>query len=142
MIDLADRFGAVLSLRNRWLAWLRDAFFGAIRGIPAVRDYVLQMKFKPMPRYRAGVVQDSGQAARDDRVGRMFIQPMVEKDGGDFQKLDDALGPGFALLVRAPAVALPDRLGEALRRLDCRLAAVALPRSGPAPGSRPPAPPA
>ncbi|OVZ60509.1 3-(3-hydroxyphenyl)propionate hydroxylase [Pigmentiphaga sp. NML030171] len=140
MIDLADRFGAVLSLRNPWLARLRDAFFGAIRGIPAVRDYVLQMKFKPMPRYRAGVVQDSGQAARDDRVGRMFIQPLVEKDGGDFQKLDDALGPGFALLMRAPAAPLPPGLGEGLRRLDCRLAVVALPRSGPAPGSRPPAP--
>lgn len=140
MIELADRFGAVLSLRNRLLAALRDAFFGAIRGIPAVRDYILQMKFKPMPRYRAGVVQDSGRAALDDRVGRMFVQPLVEKDGGVACKLDDALGAGFALLVRAPAVALPPALASSLERLGCRLAVVALPRSGPAPGTRPAAP--
>jgi len=140
MIELADRFGAVLSLRSRLLAALRDAFFGAIRGIPAVRDYVLQMKFKPMPRYRAGVVQDSGRAALDDRIGRMFIQPLVEKDGGAACRLDDALGAGFALLVRAPAAAPAPALASDLQRLGCRLAAVALPRSGPAPGVRPPVP--
>ncbi|VCU71014.1 3-(3-hydroxy-phenyl)propionate/3-hydroxycinnamic acid hydroxylase [Pigmentiphaga humi] len=141
MIDLADKFGAVLSLRNRWLAALRDAFFTSIRGVPVVRDYVLQMKFKPMPRYRDGVVQDSGLAARDQRVGRMFIQPLVEPGGGAPVRLDDALGPGFALLMGAPGQPLPAELAGRLELLSCRLAVAALPRSGPAPGVLPDVPP-
>jgi len=41
MIDLADLFGAMLSLCNPFLAWLRDVFFLTIRHIPSLRDWVL-----------------------------------------------------------------------------------------------------
>jgi len=98
MIDLADLFGAVLSQRNRFLAWMRDRFFLSIKNIPKFRDYVLQMKFKPMPRFAKGVVLNSGHAAQDEWVGRMFIQPRVEVERGRTQLLDDVLGAGFALL--------------------------------------------
>ena len=98
MIDLADLFGAVLSQRNRFVAWMRDRFFLSIKNIPRVRDYVLQMKFKPMPRFTEGIVQDSGDAVRDQIVGRMFIQPHVEREPGRTQRLDDIVGPRFALL--------------------------------------------
>jgi len=98
MIDLADMFGAVLSQRNRFVAWMRDRFFLSIRNIPRVRDYVLQMRFKPMPRFVKGVVQESGNARRDDLVGRMFIQPNVEREAGRTQRLDDVLGARFALI--------------------------------------------
>jgi len=121
MIELADLFGAVLSQRNRLLAWLRDSFFLAIRHIPRVRDGVLQMKFKPMPRFSKGIVHNSGHAARDALVGRMFIQPYVEREAGCPHKLDDIIGPRFALLgwrcdvlADAPAILL-----EQLQRLDC-----------------------
>lgn len=119
MIDLADLFGAVLSQRNPLLAWARDRFFMAIRGIPRLRDHVLQMKFKPMPRFTRGVVQDSGQAS-DSAVGRMFIQPRVEQDGRQLP-LDDAIGPRWVLLswrhdVLAGATA---QVLEPLDRLGC-----------------------
>ncbi|HJV71685.1 bifunctional 3-(3-hydroxy-phenyl)propionate/3-hydroxycinnamic acid hydroxylase [Ideonella sp.] len=95
MIDLADTFGALLMPTNRVKAWLRDAFFSAIRLWPGIRDYVLQMRFKPMPSYRQGVVVAPEGA---DAVGRMLIQPDVEDASGARRKLDDVLGPWFAVL--------------------------------------------
>lgn len=121
MIDLADLFGAVLSQRNRFVAWLRDRFFLSIRNIPKVRDYVLQMKFKPMPRFTRGIVRNSGVAQRDELVGRMFIQPNVEFRCGFTQRLDDLVGPRFALVSwrSDPLADAPASLRESLDRLGC-----------------------
>ncbi len=127
MIELADLFGAALSVTNPLLAWLRDRFMLAVRNLPSVRDYVLQMKFKPMPRISRGVVLAAATPRLDERVGRMFIQPPVERGDGSVVKLDDALGPGFALLCwqNDPGPALPAALRAALERLGCRVIAAA-----------------
>lgn len=121
MIDLADTFGALLSQRNRFVAWMRDRFFLSIKNIPKVRDYVLQMRFKPMPRFSTGIVRNSGDAACNDLVGRMFIQPNVELEHGQPCKLDDLVGARFALLSwRSDALAdAPVELREQLKRLGC-----------------------
>ncbi|MEO8388766.1 bifunctional 3-(3-hydroxy-phenyl)propionate/3-hydroxycinnamic acid hydroxylase [Polaromonas sp.] len=121
MIDLADLFGSVLSQRNRFVAWWRDLFFLSIKNIPRVRDYVLQMKFKPMPRFVNGIVQNSGDVRRDELVGRMFIQPNVESEAGRTQRLDDVVGRRFVLLSwrsDALAGASADLLAQ-LDRLGC-----------------------
>ena len=121
MIDLADLFGAVLSQRNRFLAWMRDRFFLSIKNIPKFRDYVLQMKFKPMPRFAKGVVLNSGHVEQDECVGRMFIQPRVEVTRGHTQLLDDVMGPGFALLSWRchPLSDAPAPLHAQLHQLGC-----------------------
>jgi 3-(3-hydroxy-phenyl)propionate hydroxylase len=121
MIDLADLFGAVLSVRNPFLAWLRDRFFLMIRDLPGIRDYVLQMKFKPMPRFVTGVVQNSGDANRDDSVGRMFIQPNVATASGETRKLDDVIQGRFALISWRcdPLAEAPQSLLLSLDRLGC-----------------------
>lgn len=93
MIDLADVFGALLMPTNRAKAWLRDVFFSAVQGLPGVKNYVLQMRFKPMPKYERGVVVPGTPA-----VGRMLIQPDVEDAAGVRRKLDDVLGPWFAVI--------------------------------------------
>lgn len=95
MIDLADTFGALLMPTSRVKAWARDAFFSAIRLWPGLRDYVLQMRFKPMPSYRQGVVVPAG---GPDGTGRMLIQPDVEDASGTRRKLDDVLGRWFAIV--------------------------------------------
>jgi 3-(3-hydroxy-phenyl)propionate hydroxylase len=120
MIDLADQFGAVLSVRSPALAWLRDRVFLALRHLPPVRDYVLQFRFKPMPRFTQGVVLNSGQARQDNAVGRMFIQPLVEADRKTMP-LDDALGIGFTLLGwRHNALQdTPPKLRRKLTELGC-----------------------
>lgn len=93
MIDLADVFGALLMPTNRVKAWLRDVFFSAVQGLPGIKNYVLQMRFKPMPKYEQGVVVPGTPA-----VGRMLIQPDVEDAAGVRRKLDDVLGPWFAVI--------------------------------------------
>lgn len=127
MIELADLFGAALSVTNPVLAWLRDRFMLAVRNLPSVRDYVLQMKFKPMPRYSRGVVLGAATPRLDERVGRMFVQPPVERADGAAVKLDEALGPGFALLAwqHDPGPALSAATRAELGRLGCRVLAAA-----------------
>lgn len=121
MIELADLFGSVLSMRNRFVAWLRDRFFLSIRNIPKIRDYVLQMRFKPMPRFSTGIVLNSGVGARDELVGRMFIQPNVEVVPGEARRLDDVIGGRFALISWRcdPLAQAPAALLEMLARLEC-----------------------
>lgn len=121
MIELADLFGAVLSQRNRFVAWMRDRFFLAIKDVPTVRDYLLQMKFKPMPRFTRGIVQGSGDSRRDAVVGRMFIQPLVELAPWHCVRLDDAMGPRFALVSWRcdPLADAPPHLRAQLEQLGC-----------------------
>lgn len=131
MIELADLFGAALSVTNPVLAWLRDRFMLAVRNLPSVRDYVLQMKFKPMPRFNRGVVLGAATPRLDERVGRMFVQPPVERADGATVKLDEALGAGFALLAwqHDPGPGLPAATRAGLGRLGCRVLAAARSRS-------------
>ena len=102
MIDLADQVGAIFALRNRPLAWLRDRLLLGMQHLPPVRDYVLQMRFKPMPRYGPGAMVSTSAAPSGAPalapLGRMLLQPQVELPDGRAVMLDDACGQGFALL--------------------------------------------
>jgi 3-(3-hydroxy-phenyl)propionate hydroxylase len=100
MVEFATRMGKLYTPRNRVTESLRDAAFRAIQLIPGARDYILQMKYKPMPRYENGIVVsgDSRRKARTDPVGKMFMQPMIEAEGGRRQLLDQSIGPWFAVL--------------------------------------------
>jgi 3-(3-hydroxy-phenyl)propionate hydroxylase len=133
MIDLADTFGALLMPTSRIKAGLRDAFFSAVRLLPGVRDYVLQMRFKPMPAYREGVVVHLGTSAA---VGRMFIQPDVADDTGKRRKLDDVLGPWFAVVGWQvdPQQEMSPEDRAFWRDLGARFVQVHRSRSGTAPG--------
>lgn len=94
MIDLADLFGAMLMPTRRSVALLRDSFFSLARFAPGLRNYVLQMRFKPMPSYTQGVVMPEPSTA----VGKMIVQPDVETMDGVRRKLDDVLGTGFCII--------------------------------------------
>lgn len=94
MIALADQVGSVFAVRNRALTALRDGLLLAIRGVPAIRDYVVQMKFKPMPAYGDGAFVARKRA--EVRAGRMVPQPLVECEGHRV-RFDDACGPWFAI---------------------------------------------
>ncbi|OAJ52070.1 3-(3-hydroxyphenyl)propionate hydroxylase [Paraburkholderia ginsengiterrae] len=98
MIDLADTFGRILMPTSNVKAFIRDVFFKSFGSLGPVRDYVLQMKFKPMPRYDRGLVVEAAGDAPDTAVGRMFIQPDVEVGLREKRKLDDVLGPWFAIV--------------------------------------------
>lgn len=133
MIDLADAFGAMLMPTNRAKAWARDRFFSAIRAMPGLRDYVLQMRFKPMPRYEHGVVVPT---PGTDAVGRMLIQPDVEDAEGQRRKLDDVLGPWFAVIGWEvdPQAGMTDGERAFWGALGARFVRISRARSGTRPG--------
>ncbi|MCE4554996.1 bifunctional 3-(3-hydroxy-phenyl)propionate/3-hydroxycinnamic acid hydroxylase [Pelomonas cellulosilytica] len=135
MIDLADVFGAMLMPTHRLKAWCRDRFFSLARLLPGVKDYVLQMRFKPMPRYEQGVVVH--QAGRP-MVGRMLIQPDVEDDRGLRRKLDDVIGPWFAVIgwQTDPQASLSETERAFWHRLGAHFIRLDRARSGSAPGAR------
>jgi len=99
MVSLSDAFGAFLSPTSTARARARDALLRGLTVAPSVRDWVVQMRFKPVPRYTEGVMLHSpGPARKSSPVGRMLIQPRVETSDGRVLPLDETLGKWFALI--------------------------------------------
>ncbi|OBG96134.1 3-(3-hydroxyphenyl)propionate hydroxylase [Mycobacterium sp. E3251] len=99
MIDLSTMVGRVISPTNRRVAGARDLLVRSASIVPSLKRYVLEMRFKPMPRYEQGaVVHDSGTGRADSAVGTLFIQPRVDTRDRQNVLLDDVLGDWFAVL--------------------------------------------
>ncbi len=97
MVDFATMIGRMYAPANVVVERARDAAFALLQQIPGGKEYILQMKYKPMPRYQSGVLAGGTPERRHPLVGRMFIQPVVEMDGVR-RRLDEVVGPWFALL--------------------------------------------
>lgn len=76
-------------LRNLAAPWLSK--------IGPLRRYIAEMRFKPMPFFKDGIVIHEAAAGTRSRAGRMFIQPRVSA-GGRSALLDDVIGLRFAVL--------------------------------------------
>ncbi|ULE31684.1 bifunctional 3-(3-hydroxy-phenyl)propionate/3-hydroxycinnamic acid hydroxylase [Mycobacterium sp. IDR2000157661] len=102
MIDLSTMVGRVISPTNRRVAALRDRVIHAASLVPSLKRYILEMRFKPMPRYQQGAVfhAEPGVVASGatSPTGTLFIQPRVDTRDQQNVLLDDVLGPGFAVL--------------------------------------------
>jgi 3-(3-hydroxy-phenyl)propionate hydroxylase len=122
MIDLSTTLGRILSPTSRQVAAARDLAFRSVVWAPAVKTWILQMRFKPMPRYTDGLVLP-GERGRNSPVGRMFVQPLVETADGRVVPLDDVLGSWFAVLGfgRDPAEHLTETQRDYLTELGASL---------------------
>jgi 3-(3-hydroxy-phenyl)propionate hydroxylase len=98
MIDLSTLVGRVISPTNRRVATLRDKVIHAASVVPSLKRYVLEMRFKPMPRYEQGAVFHTEPRTANSPTGTLFIQPRVDTRDRQNVLLDDVLGPGFAVL--------------------------------------------
>lgn len=98
LIKMAIQIGWVMVPRNWFHTWGQFAFFKVVGLIPALRNYFIGMKYKPVPRFREGFLVPDGIGAKRTLVGRMLVQPDVVIQDGSVDKLDDVMGPGFALL--------------------------------------------
>ncbi|WGL54061.1 bifunctional 3-(3-hydroxy-phenyl)propionate/3-hydroxycinnamic acid hydroxylase [Nocardioides sp. BP30] len=140
MVQFATRMGELYTPRNVVTERLRDVAFRAAQRIPGARDYILQMKYKPMPRYRRGAVLPYTGPVAGSPVGTMFGQPEVETAAGARVRLDAVLGTSFAVLGLHvdPAAALGAAERTWWRTLGARFVHVTAPRSGagPEPGER------
>ncbi len=77
---------------------LRDKLIRAASVVPTLKRYVLEMRFKPMPRYDTGAVVHDSPATSTSPVGTLFIQPHVDTRTAQHLLLDEVLGNGFAVL--------------------------------------------
>ncbi|WP_308124136.1 bifunctional 3-(3-hydroxy-phenyl)propionate/3-hydroxycinnamic acid hydroxylase [Mycolicibacterium xanthum] len=101
MIDLSTMVGRVISPTNKRVAWLRDRVIHNASVVPSLKRYVLEMRFKPMPRYQQGAVfhgKPGIDQSSNSPTGTLFIQPRVDTRDAQNVLLDDVLGTGFAVL--------------------------------------------
>jgi 3-(3-hydroxy-phenyl)propionate hydroxylase len=125
MIQLSTWVGRVVSVTSRPGAAARNAFFRVISAVPRAKSYIVQMRFKPMPAMVTGALTAVGSLSDPSPVGRLFIQPTVRTREAASVRLDDALGPWFALLAwnNDPRAILDADARQRLARAGVRLAA-------------------
>lgn len=98
MIDLSTMVGRVISPTNRRVAAVRDKLIRGASVVPTLKRYVLEMRFKPMPRYEQGAVFHPEAPSPTSPAGTLFIQPRVDTRDAQNVLLDEVLGTGFAVL--------------------------------------------
>ena len=96
MIDLAQTIGRVMTPPNAFSGYGRAALFHAVTRVPTAKRYLLEMRFKPRPRFESGLIIHDN--VEPSLVGNMLPQPRVTRDSGGSVLLDDLIGPGFALV--------------------------------------------
>lgn len=98
MIDLSTLVGRVISPTNARVASLRDGVIRAASVVPTLKRYILEMRFKPMPRYEQGAIAHAGPRSKTSPTGTLFIQPRVDTRDAQNLLLDDVIGSGFTVL--------------------------------------------
>ncbi|MFL9875852.1 bifunctional 3-(3-hydroxy-phenyl)propionate/3-hydroxycinnamic acid hydroxylase [Paraburkholderia megapolitana] len=110
LIRLALNLGIVMAPGSRFSATAVQSFFRLTHRIPPVRDFFMQMKFKPKPRFDSGLLGPRERSGWGSPRGRMLPQPSVlaragvdgaaASSGGApvESKLDDLIGHRFALV--------------------------------------------
>jgi 3-(3-hydroxy-phenyl)propionate hydroxylase len=117
MVTFATRMGRMYKARSPLTERVRNVAFRGVQRVPGARDYILQMKYKPIPRYTEGLVVGAVGAARGSLVGRAFPQPMVRDAAGEWARLDDVLGTRICVLGLVPgfAASLSEQVALRLR---------------------------
>ncbi|GEK81606.1 bifunctional 3-(3-hydroxy-phenyl)propionate/3-hydroxycinnamic acid hydroxylase [Agrococcus baldri] len=116
MVEFATGVGKLYHPRSRFTEIVRNAFFRGVQKVPGGRDYILQMKYKPVPRYRDGFVRVPKDLDKGSLIGRAFPQPLVQRLDGTRARLDDVLGNRLAIvgLVAGAAEGIPAALDATL----------------------------
>src|SRR5690606_11229408 len=87
-----------------------------------LRQYIAEMRFKPMPFFSEGAVVHPGKPDPKGVVGKVFIQPTVRQADGSPVRLDDAIGLRFAVVAWSAQVDpwIDDESRQLLEQLDAR----------------------
>jgi 3-(3-hydroxy-phenyl)propionate hydroxylase len=101
MIQIAVAMGRFVMPAGADEIRFRDSLLEALQPFPKVRDYLIQMRFKPKPRYGSGLFLDiDTQDLEASLVGEMIPQPWICVGDGSMRRLDDLIGSGFALITQ------------------------------------------
>jgi len=120
MIDISVLVGKIFVPANPLLRIVRNIFGPWISRIPSLRQYIAEMRFKPMPFFAEGVVVHPGTPDPKGLVGKVFMQPRVGTAAGKVVRMDDAIGLRFALVVWSARVDhwIDDEARAILGKLD------------------------
>ena len=101
MVQLAVAMGEVVMPVGKSSIY-RDALMAGLKRFPGARDFVLGMKFKPAPQYKAGIFIGLDDATQPPAslIGRMLPNPKIDNKGKTVF-LDTLLGNGFALIAQS-----------------------------------------
>lgn len=98
LIRMALRIGHFMQPKTRVGAALSQGALRLACLLPPVRDYILQLRFKPKPRLINGYVQAerTGEGAGDG--AELLPQPLMDLADRSATRLDNLLGDGFAVV--------------------------------------------
>jgi 3-(3-hydroxy-phenyl)propionate hydroxylase len=102
MVKFATQMGRMYKARSALTERVRNRFFRGVQKLPGARDYILQMKYKPVPRYTDGLVVGARRVDGKSLVGRAFPQPSVRGAAGAPVRLDDVLGARISVVGLVP----------------------------------------
>jgi 3-(3-hydroxy-phenyl)propionate hydroxylase len=131
MLDASVNMGRVVLTGSRPVALLRDHLLRAMDRIPRVHRFIKNFEFKPRPLITHGFMLGGSRAHRQAPEGTYFPQPRVGAPGGGTVRLDELLGPGFAVLVHPDTGDVFRRAAQSLAEsLGARCVRIIPPRSG------------
>jgi 3-(3-hydroxy-phenyl)propionate hydroxylase len=107
LIQMALRIGAFMQPKSRLGAALAQTLLKVVCIVPAARDYILHLKFKPKPRFFEGFFVPWNMPKAKIPSGQLMTQPLMELPDGNTTLLDNLLGTGFAVLQWADTPELP-----------------------------------
>lgn len=94
LIKMALQIGAFMQPKSRLSAFFMQNGLRAACQIPACKDYILQLKFKPKPHFKNGYFQHHAK----HQFAQLIPQPQVIDKQGQSLLLDEYLGQGFAVI--------------------------------------------
>jgi 3-(3-hydroxy-phenyl)propionate hydroxylase len=103
LIKMALRIGVVMQPRSMLGALLVQGLLKLACSVPRGRDYFLNLKFKPKPRFTEGFFDHRNPKGALITCGQLMIQPRLENALGQKVSMDSITGEGFAALVYADA---------------------------------------
>lgn len=94
LIQMALRIGRVMQPKSVLGAALTQTALRAACLLPACRDYILQLKFKPRPRFAQGCFLPSPNLSATELAPQPWVQQRPAKE----LRLDEVLGAGFSVI--------------------------------------------
>ncbi len=94
LIDMALKIGGYMQPKSVPGAAMTQTLLRLLCLARPVRDYILQLKFKPKPQYAHGYFVRSDQLPACE----LFLQPQVQDRSGAQRPLDELMGGGYAVV--------------------------------------------
>lgn len=98
MIDASVRLKNIVSMTHPVATRLRDAVLAITQAVGPLQRWLREGGFKPRPVLQPGTYLGLRRCRRNGPEGTLAPQPAVRRFDGRRERLDDLLGPGFALV--------------------------------------------